>query len=79
MVRADRTLGVGTGGIEAATPSYRPGSRYDGNGMLGKMFRQGGNGYDYAPLESFWGSLKHEMMHPRLEYNVWRRGRGSAL
>jgi putative transposase len=33
-------------------------------GLRASMSRKG-NGYDNAPVESFWGSLKHELVHHR--------------
>jgi transposase InsO family protein len=38
------------------------GSQYCADGMLASMSRKG-NCYDNAPMESFWGSLKNEMIH----------------
>jgi transposase InsO family protein len=32
------------------------------NGLVASMSRKG-NCYDNAPIESFWGSLKNEMVH----------------
>ena len=34
------------------------------HGMLASMSRKG-NCYDNAPIESFWGTLKTELMHHR--------------
>lgn len=36
----------------------------DPSGLTASMSRKG-NGYDHAPMESFWGSLKNEMAHHR--------------
>ena len=41
------------------------------NGLVASMSRKG-NCYDNAPIESFWGSLKNEMVHhQRFETRAW--------
>uniref|UniRef100_E6QUY6 Integrase catalytic domain-containing protein n=1 Tax=mine drainage metagenome TaxID=410659 RepID=E6QUY6_9ZZZZ len=59
-------IGDGVIATSAASMQQRRAKAYrailQGNGLVASMSRKG-NCHDNAPIESFWGSLKNEMIH----------------